>query len=215
MTEIAPGANMINKICIRCKISKPISEFYKSALNKDGYVNSCKPCHLNNNKKYKKKKLLQYEEVPQSKKFWLEENKLKNKAHRAVYYAIKKGTLIRQPCERCGTTIDVVGHHEDYSKPLEVMWLCPQHHRERHFELDNMTEKPKADMVNHPPHYTHGGIETIAYIRAKLSPEEYVGYLRGNIMKYTSRIGLKGESTEDAGKIEWYSKELHRFLKEG
>ena len=76
-------------------------------------------------------------------------------------------------------------------------------------------DKPKPDMVNNPPHYTHGGIETIAYIRAKLSPEEYVGYLRGNIEKYNSRIGLKGDSVEDAGKIEWYAKELHRFLREG
>jgi hypothetical protein len=82
-------------------------------------------------------------------------------------------------------------------------------------EIDRENKnKPKPDMINHPPHYTQGGIETIEYIRAKLSPEEYVGYLRGNIMKYTSRIGLKGESSEDSGKIEWYAKELNRFLTE-
>ena len=82
-------------------------------------------------------------------------------------------------------------------------------------EIDRENKnKPKPDMINHPPHYTQGGIETIEYIRAKLSPEEYVGYLRGNIFKYASRIGLKGESSEDSGKIEWYAKELNRFLNE-
>jgi hypothetical protein len=69
-----------------------------------------------------------------------------------------------------------------------------------------------ADMINHPPHYTQGGIETIDYIRAKMSGEEYIGYLRGNILKYTSRIGLKGNPAEDAGKIVWYSTELKNFL---
>lgn len=74
-----------------------------------------------------------------------------------------------------------------------------------------MTEN-NVDMVNHPPHYTSGGIETIDYIKAKMSPDEYIGYLRGNILKYTSRIGLKGNPTEDAGKIVWYANELHKYL---
>ena len=68
------------------------------------------------------------------------------------------------------------------------------------------------DMVNHPPHYTSGGIEVIDFIKAKMEPAEYIGYLRGNILKYTSRIGLKGNPVEDAGKIVWYSTELHKYL---
>jgi hypothetical protein len=69
-----------------------------------------------------------------------------------------------------------------------------------------------VDMVNHPPHYTQGGIETIDYIRAKMSPEEYIGYLRGNIFKYNTRIGLKGDSVEDSGKIAWYAIELNKYI---
>jgi hypothetical protein len=69
-----------------------------------------------------------------------------------------------------------------------------------------------ADMVNHPPHYTSGGIETIDYIKAKMSPDEYIGYLRGNILKYTSRIGLKGDPVEDSGKIVWYAVELNKYI---
>ena len=64
----------------------------------------------------------------------------------------------------------------------------------------------RPDMVNSPPHYTKGGIETIDFIQAKLSPEEYRGYLRGNLLKYASRLGDKG--SDDAGKAAWYAQRL-------
>lgn len=49
-----------------------------------------------------------------------------------------------------------------------------------------------ADQVKAPSHYTKGGIETIDYIRAKLTPEEFVGYCKGNVIKYVSREADKG-----------------------
>jgi hypothetical protein len=63
---------------------------------------------------------------------------------------------------------------------------------------------PKPDLVNSPPHYTDGGIETIDYIRAKLSEEEFRGYCRGNALKYLSRAGKKGAAAEDHRKAVWY-----------
>lgn len=60
------------------------------------------------------------------------------------------------------------------------------------------------DAVNHPPHYTTGGMETIDVIEAKLSREEFQGYLRGNILKYLSRYNHKGRPTEDLKKAQWY-----------
>jgi hypothetical protein len=77
-------------------------------------------------------------------------------------------------------------------------------------------EMSEIDLVNHPPHYTAGGIETIDYLKAKMSPDEYIGYLRGNIIKYVSRIGIKqGEPpSKDAGKIVWYAKALEDYIKE-
>ena len=160
--------------------------------------------------------MLSYNQVAPHKKFWLQENKLKRKAHQDVSYAIQKGKLTRQPCERCGTTQHVVAHHEDYNKPLDVVWLCKHHHKERHLEIDRENKnKPKPDMINHPPHYTQGGIEMLDYIRAKFPPEQYIGFLRGNIEKYNTRIGLKDEAVKEAAKIEFYAKELHRFLREG
>lgn len=51
-------------------------------------------------------------------------------ATRAVAYAIKKGRLVRMPCEACGEKAEA--HHDDYSKPLAVRWLCRPHHMQHH-----------------------------------------------------------------------------------
>ena len=54
------------------------------------------------------------------------------KAHDIVRNAVRHGRLIKQPCHICGSTINVHAHHEDYSKPLDVIWLCDKCHRIRH-----------------------------------------------------------------------------------
>ena len=55
------------------------------------------------------------------------------------------------------------------------------------------------DPVNHPKHYTTGGIETIDFIEAKK-----LGYNLGNVVKYITRSGLKGNQLEDLRKAQWY-----------
>ena len=72
----------------------------------------------------------------------------------------------------------------------------------------------KNDMVNHPEHYCFGGIETIDYIRAKLGPDEYRGYLKGSVIKYLSRAGHKGNALEDFEKADWYLKKWIETEKE-
>jgi len=53
-------------------------------------------------------------------------------AREKVYDAVRDGRLERQPCEECGSTEDVEAHHPDYSNPYDVVWLCREHHRQRH-----------------------------------------------------------------------------------
>lgn len=60
------------------------------------------------------------------------------------------------------------------------------------------------DNIKHPAHYTDGGIETIDFIRAKLTPEEFAGYCKGNALKYISRAGKKGDAAEDLAKAKVY-----------
>ena len=67
-----------------------------------------------------------------AKQAWAERNPEKRKAHYATGNAIRDGNLIKQPCEVCSTTEDIEAHHDDYTKPLEVRWLCTKHHAEHH-----------------------------------------------------------------------------------
>jgi len=69
----------------------------------------------------------------------------------------------------------------------------------------------KQDDVKSPSHYTDGGIETIEYLKAKLSPSEFLGFLKGNILKYSSRAGKKDDELKDFKKTQWY---VDRLLKE-
>lgn len=52
----------------------------------------------------------------------------------AVHRAVKMGEMVRENCVKCGNS-ETQGHHEDYSKPLDVVWLCREHHEERHLEI--------------------------------------------------------------------------------
>ena len=74
-----------------------------------------------------------------------------------------------------------------------------------------LLKKMKPDNINHPEHYCFGGIETIEYIKAKLSPEEYRGYMKGSVIKYLSRAGHKDDVIQDLKKAQWY---LNRLIQE-
>lgn len=61
---------------------------------------------------------------------WRKVNPEKEAAHRAVAEAIRLGQLVRaKTCTECGSDKQIEGHHVDYSKPLEVIWLCHRCHR--------------------------------------------------------------------------------------
>lgn len=75
-------------------------------------------------------------------------------------------------------------------------------------EVKALKEEVEADMVNHPAHYKTGGIEAIDIMKAKLSPEEFRGYLIGNSLKYLMRLNHKGKALEDAKKAQWYINKL-------
>ena len=68
---------------------------------------------------------------------------------------------------------------------------------------------PDTDPVNHPSHYASGGIECIDAIEASMSPEEFQGYCKGNLIKYTWRYRNKG-GLQDLHKANWY---LDRLIK--
>lgn len=62
----------------------------------------------------------------------------KYKSRRITRNAIKRGDLIRLPCEVCGIK-KTEAHHKDYKKPFDIQWLCPKHHRELHLRKSLIT----------------------------------------------------------------------------
>jgi ribosomal protein S27AE len=153
---------MKGKKCFKCGKVKPLDEFYKHPQMGDGYLNKCKECakkdvaedRINNPEKLKardkkrnglphrikgRKRYAQSSRgkkvCGKAKKKWIERNPLKRLASLMVSRAIRVGRLKRQPCEECGSTTRVHGHHDDYYKPLEVRWLCPKCHTELHREM--------------------------------------------------------------------------------
>jgi len=71
--------------------------------------------------------------------------------------------------------------------------------------------KNNNDVVNSPKHYTQGNRETIEVIRDYMTDGEFVGYLKGNIIKYVGRFKFKGKPLEDLQKAQWY---LNRLISE-
>lgn len=136
------------KECFKCNTVKPLSDFYKHPGMADGHLNKCKECTKNdatNNRNKNIEKIRAYDrergKIPERIKAntavnraWRAEDKRRQSAHRKVSSAIKSGVLVRNKCERCGDEKSVA-HHEDYDKPLDVVWLCQPCHKQRHKEL--------------------------------------------------------------------------------
>lgn len=131
------------KTCFKCGKELPIDEFYRHSQMKDGHLNKCKVCARRDVRENRTKKVEYYREYDhlrqymETRKQWLLEHQRKVRAlHRdkykcrsAVQNALRSHRLIKQPCEICGAMENVQAHHEDYSKPLDVIWLCFKHHR--------------------------------------------------------------------------------------
>lgn len=76
------------------------------------------------------------------------------------------------------------------------------------YETESDFQKFGNKEVEHPAHYTSGGIECIDAIKASMSEEEFKGFLKGNVLKYLWRYELKGKPLQDLEKAEWYLKKL-------
>lgn len=70
----------------------------------------------------------------------------------------------------------------------------------------------RRDIIENPKHYTVGGYEAIDVIKAKLTPEEYRGACKANILKYLMRANYKGHHNQDCEKALYYMKELVNAL---
>lgn len=113
--------------CLEC--GEPLGGIY--------WRRRCVPCSLAKKRKDNRERRIRFRasqiEVPNLVQRGV--SHAQRSAHKAVEQAIKSGKIDRQPCCVCGAHDGVEAHHEDYTKPLDVIWFCVQHHKERHKEL--------------------------------------------------------------------------------
>ena len=146
------------KACFKCGETKAKTEFYKHPGMADGRLGKCKPCARVDVKANRIKNADYYKEFDRvrgrlphrlalrraysltvagkesstrGRLKYRSKHPEKYKANSAVSNALRSGRLVKQPCQECGEE-KVHGHHEDYSKPLDVIWLCSNHHTELH-----------------------------------------------------------------------------------
>lgn len=91
-------------------------------------------------------------------------------------------------------------------------WMDEEVPNDHPFFGDKPDNKP--DMVNRPAHYNNGKMECIDAIHGMLTHDEYIGYLRGNALKYNWRCRYKGQPIEDLRKARWYEERLIAYMLE-
>lgn len=137
------------KTCFKCHQTFSLDEFYAHPRMKDGYLNKCKTCtkldallhraaNLDRCHDYDRRR---FQENPARRAANIARNKARNrriphkaKARQCVSRA-KRSVLKPKPCEVCGTE-PAQAHHTDYSKPLDVTWLCSRCHGAAHRKYD-------------------------------------------------------------------------------
>lgn len=138
----------MDKICFKCRLSKPIEEFYAHPLMTDGHLGKCKECTRLDSRRSRNRRLQYYRQYdlrraahPARKAavaaFQRSESQRAKKAARSTLgHALAAGRVVKGPCARCGTRINVQAHHHDYSKPLDVTWECRECHFGEHRKYD-------------------------------------------------------------------------------
>ena len=123
----------MSKICSKCKGEFPISMFASKKEAPDGHRYECKLCQYGREKLHywanhtRRSKSRATPEIMQKYEI---ANKAKRRAKNVLNNALRKGRIVSRPCLICKTKAHA--HHYDYKLPLDVLWLCPKHHKAWH-----------------------------------------------------------------------------------
>lgn len=137
---------MAEKRCFKCGLTKPLTAFYGHPRMADGHLGKCMDCAKADAKAHRaandsvRERDRERSKLPHRKAHqarvtarWLAEHPERRRAQIALGNAVRCGKVQRQPCHICGAE-NVEAHHPDYSRPLDVVWLCVRHHRLVHAE---------------------------------------------------------------------------------
>ena len=133
----------MDKMCSSCSETKDVSMFQKRSMSKDGLTAACKKCLSARDKsrdsQERRKARYAYAKTERGietrrrgRKAWEERNPDKRACHVITGNAIRRGRITNGPCSICCSTTNIEAHHNDYAKPLDVIWLCRQCHADHH-----------------------------------------------------------------------------------
>ena len=115
--------------CSHCKRLKEDGFFSKDGKRRHSW---CKKCKRPVDKEYQRKRRTENPGLKAKEyRIYREKYPEKVRAQQLLNAAIVSGKIKKQPCEKCGKG-RVHAHHDDYSKPYSIRWLCPVHHKEVH-----------------------------------------------------------------------------------
>lgn len=122
----------------REKHPEEVKKSQKTTRSRPLYKAKQKEYQKNYQKLYREKNYVPH---PRLRNYKISEKEYAKKLVRgAVRIALDNGSLKRQSCTKCGIA-KAEAHHPDYSKPLEVLWLCRKHHVEHHKSIGSYTKK--------------------------------------------------------------------------
>lgn len=129
-----PKGNAVKKYLIgHSFVCKCGSQTLVTATMSRNRIYRCRQC---SSEATKRSALRHPDRVSMRERRYAKDHPLIKKAHSAVRTSLANGSLEKLPCTVCGTTSKVQAHHDDYSKPLSVLWLCQPHHADRHAEMN-------------------------------------------------------------------------------
>lgn len=119
--------------CSKCKNTKDLRK--NSVTSKGTVIYLCKSCNTKKHQEYAKTEIGKSNRRKANYKS-LDKYRYKHNARVLVYKAVKRGELCKpNKCEKCFKKMELFGHHFDYLKPLDVIWLCRNCHVELHKKL--------------------------------------------------------------------------------
>jgi len=129
----------MDKHCARCKtILDLMPSPYSKSIKVDGTIRGsylCRRCNTDRNKKYRRTDAGSAAAYRSARNSILKDRQ-KERARRAVAYYIRVGKLTRpRVCESCPSLTRLDAHHINYSKPLDVTWLCRRCHTDIHKKM--------------------------------------------------------------------------------
>ncbi len=153
------------RVCSKCELNLPLSAFAPSKYSPDGAYSRCRKCvnesarerhaadpekqnakvrernasgvNSESRERAREKYLATHPDASKiAVKKYREKYPERALAREAVRAALRYGRMTRGDCAECGQE-NAEAHHEDYSQPLKVVWLCRKHHMARHRTINS------------------------------------------------------------------------------